>query len=101
VLPAEADRDYLRVRGTRLGRRYKVANVPAVDTKIESINEFEAAETAANARLIAAAPELLEALQLAHAEMRAMRSAVGAGLLTDKAIDTAEDAIANATGVAP
>ena len=27
LLPEEADKDYLRIRGTRLGGRYKVANV--------------------------------------------------------------------------
>jgi len=47
------------------------------------------------------ATDLLEALRLAHAEMSAMRSAVGPGLLTDKAIDTAAAAIAKATRIAP
>ena len=63
VLPGESDKDYLRVRGTRLGQRYKVANVVGV-TSIPSRKEMDDAETAANARLIAEAPGLLVALQL-------------------------------------
>jgi hypothetical protein len=51
--------DYIRVRGTRLGGRYKVANVicPTSDDRDKE-------ETRANARLIAAAPKMLEACQL-------------------------------------
>lgn len=65
VLPEEADKDYLRIRGTRLGGRYKVANVHHI--RYEGVHavvrERDDAESMANARLIAAAPELLEALQ--------------------------------------
>lgn len=60
VKPEEADRDYLRVRGTRLGLRYRVANV--LDVVYEDAPGREAEETQANARLIAAAPEMLETL---------------------------------------
>lgn len=64
VLPEEADKDYLRIRGTRLGGRYKVANVHHL--RYEGVHavvrERDDAESMANARLIAAAPELLEAL---------------------------------------
>ncbi|HEL2957133.1 TPA: hypothetical protein UL931_000330 [Stenotrophomonas maltophilia] len=60
VFPEEAHRDYVRVRGTALGRRFKIANVP---TPIhEGVTERDVEETRANARLIAAAPELLAAL---------------------------------------
>ena len=64
VLPEEVDRDYIRVRGTRLGDRYKVANV--LTPTGQGVPAREAEETRANARLIAAAPELLEASQMGH-----------------------------------
>ena len=60
VLPAEDDKPYIRIRGTRLGQRYKVANVVS---PVDFMPEKELKETIANARLIAAAPELLEALK--------------------------------------
>ena len=66
MLPEEADKDYLRIRGTRLGGRYKVANVHHI--RFEGVHavvrERDDAESMANARLIAAAPELLEAAKL-------------------------------------
>lgn len=57
VLPEESDKLYIRVRGTILGGRHKIANVltPCDD-------ERELNETRANARLIAAAPEMLDLL---------------------------------------
>lgn len=56
--PEESDVGYVRIRGTRLGERYKIANV------LHSSAEYlDIQETKANARLIAAAPDLLEALQ--------------------------------------
>lgn len=61
VLPEEVDKDYLRIRGTNLGLRYKIANV--VTPSYPGVHEREAAETRANARLIALAPKMLEALQ--------------------------------------
>lgn len=64
VLPHVFSRDYIRVRGTRLGSRYKIANVhmPYLDT-FYLIQDDANEESIANARLIAAAPELLEALK--------------------------------------
>ncbi len=59
VLPEECDKPYIRVRGTRLGGRYKIANV--LTPVYEGAPDREANETRANARLIAAAPDLLEA----------------------------------------
>lgn len=56
VFAEEADKPYIRIRGTLLGRRFKVANVCAPEWDID--------ESRANARLIAAAPELAEALKL-------------------------------------
>lgn len=60
VLPEECDKSYIRIRGTRLGGRYKIANV--ITPTYDGVDKREAEETRANARLIAAAPELLEAL---------------------------------------
>ncbi len=60
ILPEECDKPYIRVRGTALGRRFKIANV--ITPCYEGVDSREAEETRANARLIAAAPELLEAL---------------------------------------
>lgn len=60
IKPEEVDRPYIRIRGTRLGGRFKVANVLSPD--YDGVHHREADETRANARLIAAAPELLEAL---------------------------------------
>lgn len=56
ALPEEVHRNYIRIRGTVLGRRYKIANVITPD--YDDVKEREAKETRANARLIAAAPEL-------------------------------------------
>ncbi len=49
---------YCKVRGTRLGGKFQVAHCPFVPDSREDKVEAEA-----NARLIAAAPHLLEALQ--------------------------------------
>ncbi len=69
TLPEECDKPYIRVRGTALGGRYKVANV--LTPAYEGVNSREAEETRANARLIAAAPKLLEALRpLAGLDLR-------------------------------
>lgn len=52
VLPEEPEKDYIRIRGTRLGSRYKVANV-VIPTAGNS-REFELEESMANAvRLVA------------------------------------------------
>ena len=94
ILPEECDKPYIRVRGTVLGARYKVANV--ITPSYEGVHEREAEETRANARLIAAAPELLEALKL-----MVERFADSAGYFGDfksDAVKNAEAAIAKAEG---
>ena len=77
TLPEEVDKPYIRIRGTRPGGRYKVANV--ITPVYEGVHEREADETRANARLIAAAPELLEALKTAHAHIAddVLRASIG------------------------
>lgn len=61
VKPEEVDKHYIRIRGTNLGRRFKIANV--LTPIYDGVNEREANETRANAQLIAVAPELLQELQ--------------------------------------
>lgn len=60
IKPEEVDRPYIRIRGTRLGGRFKVANVLSPD--YDGVHHREADETRANARLIASSPQLLELL---------------------------------------
>lgn len=60
ILPEEVDKDYIRVRGTQWGTRYKIANV--ITPAYLGVHEREVEETRENARLIAAAPELFEML---------------------------------------
>lgn len=62
ILPLEDGAKFLRVRGTQLGFRYKVCDVHAPFQH----NKDEVLESQANARLIAAAPDLLAALQVAR-----------------------------------
>ena len=57
----ECDKPYIRIRGTALGCRYKIANV--LTPIYDGVKSKEAEETRTNAMLIAAAPELLEALE--------------------------------------
>ncbi len=94
VLPEEADRDYIRIRGTNLGHRYKIANVLTVH--YEGGRPSEAEETRANARLIAAAPELLSALQRT---LNWLSGYPGGGTMAPYGpYEQAREAIAKATG---
>ena len=61
AMPEECDRPYIRIRGTKIGKRHKIANV--LTPIYDGVHEREAEQTRANAQLIAAAPELLEALK--------------------------------------
>lgn len=60
IKPEEVDRPYIRIRGTVLGGRFKIANV--LTPVYEGVDPREAIETRANARLIAASPEMLDLL---------------------------------------
>lgn len=62
VLPEEKDKPYIRIRGTQLGARYKIANA----LYIEGVGDFEAEEAKANAHLIAASPLMYEMLARAQ-----------------------------------
>jgi hypothetical protein len=58
ILHEELNKPYIRIRGTRLGCRYKIANVNADDYTVR-----DAEESQANANLIVAAPDLYNALE--------------------------------------
>lgn len=60
IKPEEVGKDYIRIRGDVAGSRFKIANV--LTPTYDGVHEREAEETRANARLIAAAPELLAVL---------------------------------------
>ena len=64
LLPQEDGVEYFRIRGT-LGLRYKIANVYFLNFNYayKELHKRDLEESLANARLISAAPELLEALQ--------------------------------------
>ena len=64
VMPEEEGVPYIRIRGTVLGGRYKVANVhmETYEGAGEVWNEKAKRESRANARLICSAPEMLAAL---------------------------------------
>lgn len=102
VLPEEMDKPYLRVRGTNLGCRYKIADVPSV--VYEGVPDREAHETRANARLISAAPDLLEAchgVDVLYSELgKAMPGIVNTPAYdaVQEAVRKARDAIAKALG---
>lgn len=60
IKPEEVDKPYIRIRGTRLGGRFKIANV--LTPIYENFPQLELDEVRHNARLIAAAPEMFELL---------------------------------------
>lgn len=91
--PEEVDKPYIRIRGTQLGGRFKIANV--LTPVYDGVPEREAKETRANAQLIAAAPELLEALQLCEEFMSQLPSTGFDGLAR---IEGARKAITKALG---
>jgi hypothetical protein len=96
----------VRIRGTRLGRRFKIANV--MNAGYDNPPEWEAEETRANARLIAAGPELLEFAELVlrgiesgHIKAKPfldMNARVGDSIPMRTIGDAAREVIAKATG---
>ena len=72
VLPIEEDKEYIRIRGTRLGENYKIANV--LDLKLHHKEgqvwcERDRVESLANAHLIKTAPKLYGMLSMVLNEM--------------------------------
>lgn len=96
VLPEESGRGYIRVRGGRLGARYKIANVCAPIYDGSELAQREDSESRANARLIAAAPDLLSALQVVVEQWTAQFER--RGHLAPPWCKQARTAIAKATG---
>ncbi|WP_428614329.1 hypothetical protein [Pseudoalteromonas sp.] len=84
ILPAEDDKEYLRIRGTALGRRYKIANV--IDLKFHHDEskwcKLEREESVANANLIACAPDMYEMLESACNELYGLINEVNKHKLT-------------------
>lgn len=64
ILPAEEGKEYLRIRGTVLGGRYKIANVIDLNVHHNGMSwcARERAESMANASLIKTSPKMYEML---------------------------------------
>ncbi len=92
ALPEECDRPYIRIRGTVLGGRYKVANV--LTPVYEGGPSHGAEETRANAKLIAAAPDLSAFAELV-ARMTTDQEMDG-GMSGDDAVSTLSELIETA-----
>lgn len=61
MMPEETDKSYIRIRGSVLGGRFKIANVLTPEYNFNpELRERELEETRAIARLIIAAPHLLD-----------------------------------------
>jgi hypothetical protein len=66
IMPIEDDKEYIRIRGTVLGGRFKIANICRPKFYHETTDSLclrENEESIANANLIAAAPEMYEVLK--------------------------------------
>lgn len=100
MLHEEADKDYIRIRGSILGERYKIANVPT--PVYEGVHAREADETRANARLIVASPLMLAALERLEKACNEVHEVSG-GTPQHEAMWLAQlearDAITEATGI--
>ena len=79
LLPEECDRPYIRIRGTVLGCRYKIANV--ITPFYEGAHHREAEETRANARRIVACVNACRGLPTDELERKGLVAAVGTELL--------------------
>ena len=68
IKPEECGKNYIRVRGTVLGGKFKVANVMCGDKPMD----WEIQETRGNAHLIAAAPDGFAIAEAAYIAMLKM-----------------------------
>jgi hypothetical protein len=71
TLPIEDDKEYIRIRGTLPGSKYKIANVVDLKAHHSSADwcKLDRAESMANARLIVAAPKMYEMLKSVASEL--------------------------------
>lgn len=99
VMPEEVDKPYIRVRGTVLGGRFKIANVPTPTHDGATAHDVQ--ETRANARLIAAAPDMLVALRLGYRMALQVDPTSRARLLNQPSLCRMRDALAAAEGRTP
>lgn len=76
ILPIEEDKEYIRIRGTVLGGRYKIANITDLKHHHDGSDwcESERLESKANAHLMAAAPDMYEMLEIITHTCRSMAS---------------------------
>lgn len=74
IQPPEDDKEYIRIRGSVLGGRFKIANVVNLKKHHDGLlwRQREVEETIANANLIAAAPEMYAMLETALSEMHVL-----------------------------
>lgn len=94
--PEECDKPYIRIRGTRAGARYKVANV--ITPVYDGIGAREAEETRANARLIAVAPDLLDVVKGFRRKIETYVSVYPGDKELRRLLSNCDAAIAKATG---
>ena len=73
ILPEEHDKPYIRIRGTKLGGRYKIANV--LGANYEGALASESEETRANAKRIVDCVNACEGMKDPEGEIQAIKSA--------------------------
>ena len=88
----DSSRDVIRVRAE------EDRNHPQGPLTVARVNQYLADESVANARLIAAAPDLLEALKSCRSNMRILAKAAGCYSSFESADNAAREAIEKATG---
>jgi len=95
IKPEELERNYIRIRGLNLGGKYKIANVLGTCMDGKTYDSIE--EVRANAHLIAAAPDMYEALIITIGALKEVCDVRGAPL-PNSTILRAEAALAKARG---